>query len=110
MVLFVSGSFPKRFIRWATSLQLFLRIPGDGTSLALHTGLGAARAILQNLSAADFQGATIGKLKRQMLWAKLANFAFVNAPAQRLTAAVARQAPWLLPRIVAVVVNKTRLR
>jgi len=71
--------------------------------------LGAARAILQNLSAADFQGATIGKLKRQMLWAKLANFAFVNAPA-RLTAAVARQAPWLLPRIVAVVVNKTRLR
>jgi flavin-dependent dehydrogenase len=83
---------------------------GDGTSLALHTGLAAARAVLRNRSAADFQKAIIAKLKPQMLWAKLANFAFTNASAQRLTAAVARQAPRLLPHITAIVVNKTRLR
>jgi flavin-dependent dehydrogenase len=83
---------------------------GDGTSLALHTGFNAARAVLRNRSAGDFQEATIAKLKPQMFWAKLANFAFVNASAQRLTAAVARQAPWLLPQVAAIVVNKTRLR
>jgi flavin-dependent dehydrogenase len=83
---------------------------GDGTSLALHTGLSAARAVLRNRSAADFQRATIAKLKPQILWAKLANFAFVNASAQRLTAAVTRQAPWILPHIAAIIVSKTRLR
>ena len=83
---------------------------GDGTSLALHTGLAAAHAVLRNRSATDFQKAMIIKLKPQMFWAKLANFAFVNASAQRLTAAVTRQAPWLLPHMATIVVNKTRLR
>jgi len=83
---------------------------GDGTSLALNTGFGAARAVLRNQSAAEFQRAAIAKLRPQMFWAKVANFAFVNASAQRLTAAVARQAPWLVPQIAALVVRKTRLR
>jgi flavin-dependent dehydrogenase len=83
---------------------------GGGTSLALHTGLSAARAILHNRSAGEFQKRTIAKLKPQIGWAKLANIAFVNAPAQRLTAAIARLAPWALPQVATFVVKMTRLR
>jgi flavin-dependent dehydrogenase len=83
---------------------------GGGTSLALHTGLSAARAVLDNRSAGEFQKRTIAKLKPQIGWAKLANVAFVNAPAQRLTAAVARLAPWVLPQVATFVVKMTRLR
>jgi flavin-dependent dehydrogenase len=91
----------------------FVVIPsytGDGTSLALHTGLSAARAVLQNRPAGDFQAAMVRKLKPQIAWAKLANFAFVNAPAQRLTVAIARISPWLLPRVATFITRKTRLR
>jgi menaquinone-9 beta-reductase len=83
---------------------------GDGTSLALLTGLNAARAVLQNRAASEFQSATIAKLKPQIAWAKLANFAFVNAPAQRLTAAMARVAPWALPKLATFIAGRTRLR
>jgi menaquinone-9 beta-reductase len=83
---------------------------GGGTSLALHTGLSAARAVLNKESAGEFQRQTIAKLKPQIGWAKLANVAFVNAPAQRLTAAVARLAPWALPPVATFVVRMTRLR
>jgi menaquinone-9 beta-reductase len=83
---------------------------GGGTSLALHTGLSAARAILQNRSAGEFQKQTITKLKPQIGWAKLANIAFVNAAAQRLTAAIARLAPWALPQVATFIVKMTRLR
>lgn len=83
---------------------------GGGTSLALHTGLTAARAVLNDRSASEFQKQTIATLKPQIAWAKLANIAFVNAPAQRLTAAVARLVPWALPQVSTFVVKMTRLR
>jgi flavin-dependent dehydrogenase len=83
---------------------------GDGTSIALHTGMTAARAVLSGQSAGEFQAKTIAKLKPQIAWAKVANVAFVNATAQRLTAAVARVAPWAVPGIARFVVNRTRLR
>ena len=83
---------------------------GGGTALALHTGLNAARAVLYKRSAGEFQKQTIAKLKPQIGWAKLANVAFVNAPAQRLTAAIARLAPWALPQIATFVIEMTRLR
>jgi len=83
---------------------------GDGTSIALHTGIAAARAVLSGQSAGDFQAHAIAKLKPQIAWAKLANVAFVNATAQRVTSAVARVAPWAVPGIARFVVNRTRLR
>ena len=67
---------------------------GDGTSIALHTGIAAAHAVLDGQSAGEFQAKTIAKLKPQIAWAKVANVAFVNATAQRVTSAVARVAPW----------------
>lgn len=83
---------------------------GDGTSIALHTGMAAAHAVLSGQSAGEFQAKAIAKLKPQIAWAKVANVAFVNATAQRLTSAVARIAPWAVPGIARFVVNRTRLR
>jgi flavin-dependent dehydrogenase len=83
---------------------------GDGTSIALHTGVAAARAVLDGRSAGEFQAKAIAKLKPQIAWAKVANVAFVNATAQRLTSAVARVAPWAVPGIARFVANRTRLR
>jgi len=82
---------------------------GDGTSIALHTGIEAARAVLSGQPAGVFQAKTIAKLKPQIAWAKVANVAFVNATAQRVTAAVARVAPWAVLGIARFVVNRTRL-
>jgi flavin-dependent dehydrogenase len=83
---------------------------GDGTSIALQTGMTAARAVLDGQSAGQFQAKTIAKLKPQIAWAKVANVAFVNATAQRVTAAVAGVVPWAVPGLARFVVNRTRLR
>jgi flavin-dependent dehydrogenase len=83
---------------------------GDGTSIALHTGMAAAQAVLGGQPAGEFQAKAIAKLKPQIAWAKVANIAFVNATAQRVTSAVARVAPWAVPGIARFVVNRTRLR
>jgi flavin-dependent dehydrogenase len=83
---------------------------GDGTSLALYTGIMAAQAVLGERSASRFQAAAIAKLRPQIAWAKLANVAFVNTTAQRVTAAVARLAPWALPPVATFIVNRTRIR
>jgi flavin-dependent dehydrogenase len=83
---------------------------GDGTSLALYTGIMAAQAVLGGRSASQFQAAALAKLRPQIAWAKLANVAFVNTTAQRVTAAIARLAPWLLPPVSTFIVNRTRIR
>lgn len=83
---------------------------GDGTSLALYTGIMAAQAALEGRSAGEFQSAALAKLRPQIAWAKLANVAFVNTTAQRITAAVARLMPWALPPVATFIVNRTRVR
>jgi flavin-dependent dehydrogenase len=83
---------------------------GDRTSIALLTGMTAARAVVSGQSAGEFQANAIAKLRPQIAWAKVANVAFVNATAQRVTSAVARVAPWAVPGIARFVVNRTRLR
>ena len=83
---------------------------GDGTSIALHTGITAARAVLDEQPAGKFQESAISKLKPQIRWAKMANIAFVNARAQSMTAAAAVVAPWLVPKMAEFVAKMTRLR
>jgi flavin-dependent dehydrogenase len=83
---------------------------GDGTSIALHTGMAAARAVACDQSASEYQTSVIAKLKPQITWAKIANVAFVNVKAQRATSAIARAFPWAVPALTRLVVNKTRLR
>lgn len=83
---------------------------GDGTSIALHTGMAAARAVLDGKTAWQFQASALAKLKPQIAWAKFANVAFANTTAQRLTGAVARLAPWALPPAATFIATRTRLR
>ncbi len=114
------AAIPYGFLRGATicdaiypvgdQLVVIPSYTGDGTSIALHTGVTAARAILDRRPASDFQAAAIAKLKPQIAWAKLANVAFVNATAQRMTATIARLAPWALPQVATLIANKTRVR
>jgi flavin-dependent dehydrogenase len=82
---------------------------GDGTAIALHSGMMAARAVLNEHSAAEFQRAAIAQLKPQFAWAKAANLAFASGTAQRVAASLARLAPWAMPRVTAFIATMTRL-
>ena len=70
----------------------------------------APRAVLSGQSAGEFQAKGIAKLKPQIAWAKVANVAFVNARAQRVTSAVAHVSPWSVPGFARFVVNRMRQR
>jgi menaquinone-9 beta-reductase len=83
---------------------------GDGTSIALHTGMAAARAVLDGKTASQFQASALAKLKPQIAWAKFANVAFANTTAQRLAGVFARLAPWALPPAATFIATRTRLR
>jgi flavin-dependent dehydrogenase len=83
---------------------------GDGMAIALNSGIAAARAILNDMPASEFQGKMIAGLRRQMLWAKAGNLLFSTAPAQRMTGAIAKAVPWTLPKLVTFMAHATRLR
>jgi menaquinone-9 beta-reductase len=82
---------------------------GDGISIALHTGIAAARAILNGTSASEFQHAATAGLRRQMIWAKAGNLALSTSAGHRLSAAMARTLPSAAARIVPFMINATRL-
>jgi flavin-dependent dehydrogenase len=83
---------------------------GDGMSIALHSGIAAARAILDETPAGEFQTTITSGLRPQMIWARAGNLLFSTATAQRLTAAIGKALPWTMPKLIAFVVNVTRLR
>jgi hypothetical protein len=57
---------------------------GDGTSLALSSGVGAAQAVLAGKSATDFQRAFLAGVRAQFLWARAADATFKSAPTRAL--------------------------
>ena len=78
---------------------------GDGTSLALASGIGAARAVLAGETAAAFQRKFIAGLKWQFHCARTVSLAFRTAPARRLSVATVG----IFPSIIAMVARATRL-
>ena len=79
---------------------------GDGTSLALSSGLGAARAVLAGHGAAAFQADFLARIRAQFLWARAVETTFRYAPARSFgVAAVA-----LAPGLVGLIANLTRVR
>jgi 2-polyprenyl-6-methoxyphenol hydroxylase-like FAD-dependent oxidoreductase len=79
---------------------------GDGTSLALSSGLGAARAVLAGQGAAAFQADFLARIRAQFLWARAVETTFRYAPARSFgVAAVA-----LAPGLVGLIANLTRVR
>lgn len=83
---------------------------GDGMAIALHSGIAAARAILKETTAGEFQRNIISSLRRQMLWAKAGNLFFSTARTQVVAGAIAKAAPWTLPKLVTFMAHATRLR
>jgi flavin-dependent dehydrogenase len=83
---------------------------GNGMSIALHSGIAAARAILTETPAGDFQRAIASTLRPQMMWAGMGDVLLSNPIAQRLSAALGRTLPWMQPKAVAFLINATRLR
>lgn len=79
---------------------------GDGTSLALSSGVTAARAILQGVPAQEFQAAFLARTRSQLMWASAVDATFKSAPARALGVA----ATGALPTLARLVVNLTRVR
>jgi len=79
---------------------------GDGTSLALASGVTAARAILEGVPAGQFQSEFLARTRSQLLWANAVDATFKSAPARRLSVA----AMAALPSLARLVANLTRAR
>jgi menaquinone-9 beta-reductase len=82
---------------------------GDGTSIALHSGMLAASSVLNGHSAGRYQKAILSRLKPQMRWACTANLMLTQAALQRPVVFVAQKLPALVPRVVALLAGATRL-
>jgi flavin-dependent dehydrogenase len=82
---------------------------GDGISIALHSGIAAARAVLAGTPASEFQRTVTGRLRRQMTWAKAGSLALSSSAGQRLSAVMARTLPSATARIIPFMINATRL-
>jgi flavin-dependent dehydrogenase len=83
---------------------------GDGMSIALHSGIAAARAILNETPAGEFQQAMISGLRPQLKWARAGNLLFSSSTAQRLASIIAAAFPGAVPKVIEFVANATRLR
>jgi menaquinone-9 beta-reductase len=79
---------------------------GDGTSLALSSGVEAARAVLAGGGAAAFQAGYLARIRTQFLWARAVEMTFRYAPARNFgVGAVA-----LAPGLVGLIASLTRVR
>ncbi|MEJ0013618.1 MAG: hypothetical protein WDM94_13560 [Bauldia sp.] len=78
---------------------------GDGTSIALASGIGAARAVLAGESALAFQQRFAGALSRQFALARAVN-ATLRA---RLTRGLTVAAVGALPQLATLLARATRL-
>ncbi len=74
---------------------------GDGTALALASGIAAARAVLGGESAHAFQARIVSGHKPQFRLAGALDFTISNTPLRKLALAGARLAPGLVTRLIA---------
>jgi len=79
---------------------------GDGTSLALSSGLAAARAVLGGRSAGEFQADFVARIRAQFMWARAVETTFRYGPAR----AFGVNAVAVAPGIVGLIANLTRVR
>ena len=79
---------------------------GDGTSLALSSGLAAARAVLGGRSAGEFQADFLARIRAQFMWARAVETTFRYGPAR----AFGVNAVAVAPGIVGLIANLTRVR
>jgi flavin-dependent dehydrogenase len=87
-------------------LAVIPSLTGDGTSLALASGLSAARALLDGTRASAYQRTALTRLRAQFRWARLLQMALTNGPMRALGIAALAAAPSL----ASVMVELTRAR
>jgi hypothetical protein len=78
---------------------------GDGTSLALSSGVAAAHAVLAGTSAGEFQKSFLQRVRRQFFWAKAVEATFKSAPLR----AIGVGAVAALPSLAGLAASLTRL-
>lgn len=78
---------------------------GDGTSLALSSGVAAAHAVLAGTSAGEFQKSFLQRVRRQFFWAKAVEATFKSAPLR----AIGVGAVAVLPSLAGLAASLTRL-
>jgi flavin-dependent dehydrogenase len=79
---------------------------GDGTSLALSSGIVAARAVLAGQSARAYQRDFLAGIRRQFMFAGVADLAFANRITRKLSVGAVAAAP----RLATLIARLTRLR
>jgi flavin-dependent dehydrogenase len=75
---------------------------GDGTSIALSSGIEAARAVLNGASAGDFQKIFLRRLASQFRWANAIDLAFRSEAGRRIGVAAIGAFPALATRLTAL--------
>lgn len=79
---------------------------GDGTSIALYSGIKAAQAIIANQPAENYQREMIACLKSQFRWAGLANLCFENKLARYAGMSLSQG----MPSFMTAIAHLTRFR
>ncbi len=79
---------------------------GDGTSLALSSGLRAARAVLAGERAGAYQRGELRRLGPQFRWAGAAHLAFKSRPMR----AISVEALTIVPHLASMIAELTRTR
>lgn len=79
---------------------------GDGTSLALSSGVAAAQAVLAGRTAEAFQRAFLHRVRGQFFWARAIEAAFKSAPLRALSIG----AVGAIPKLASLAVSLTRVK
>jgi len=78
---------------------------GDGTCLALASGIGAAQAVLHGQAAAEFQAEFIARTATQFRWAQAVDWVLRRRPMQKLTLTALS----ILPQVASRLAQSTRI-
>ena len=87
-------------------LSVIPSFTGDGTSLALASGLAAARAVLSGRTAREFQVEFLGRIRTQFFWARAVDATFKSG----ITRALSVGAMGALPPLATLVASLTRVK
>jgi menaquinone-9 beta-reductase len=79
---------------------------GDGTSLALSSGVAAAQAVLAGRTAEAFQRSFLRGVRGQFFWAKAVEATFRSAPLRALSIGAVSA----MPKLVGLAVSLTRVK
>ncbi len=87
-------------------LSVIPSFTGDGTSLALASGLAAARAVLGNRTAQGFQSELLERISMQFFWARAVDVTFKSG----ITRALGVAAMGTFPPLAGLVASLTRVK